>query len=101
MDECALPCIVKPCTGGSSIGISKAETKDELKNAVDEAFKYEDEILIESFIAGRELTCGVLGGNALPPAEIIPKGKFYDYTHKYQMGWITEICPAQISESIP
>lgn len=95
-----LPCIVKPCAGGSSIGIKKAFTEEEFKDAVEEAFKYEDEILIETFISGREFTCGVLGGKALPPAEIIPKGDFYDYEHKYQDGFITEICPAPISDEL-
>ncbi len=95
-----LPCIVKPCAGGSSVGVKKAFTSDEFASAVEEAFKYEDEILIESFICGREFTCGVLGGKALPPAEIVPKGDFYDYQHKYQDGFITEICPAGISPEL-
>lgn len=99
-DEFPLPCIVKPNAGGSSIGITKAATKDELKAAIAEAFRYENEILVEQFIKGRELTCGVLGGKALPPAEIVPRGSFYDYTHKYQDGWITEICPAKIPDYI-
>lgn len=98
--EAKFPCIVKPNSGGSSIGITKAETKQELKAAVEEALKYENEILVEQYITGRELTCGVLGGKALPPAEIIPKGSFYDYTHKYQDGWITEVCPAKIPDDI-
>ncbi|MHB1316131.1 MAG: D-alanine--D-alanine ligase family protein [Christensenellales bacterium] len=96
--EFSLPCIVKPCSGGSSIGITRATTAAELQNAIKEAFRYEEEILVEEYIKGRELTCGVLGGIALPPAEIVPKGAFYDYTHKYQDGWITEICPATLSE---
>lgn len=95
-----LPCIVKPCAGGSSIGVKKAFSEEEFKDAVSEALKYEDEILVESFIEGREFTCGVLGGKALPPAEIVPKGDFYDYEHKYQDGFITEICPAPISEEL-
>ncbi len=99
-EEFPLPCIVKPNAGGSSIGVTKAATKAELKAAVDEAFRYEDEVIVEQFISGRELTCGVLGDKALPPAEIVPKGSFYDYTHKYQDGWITEICPAQIPDVI-
>ena len=98
--EISLPCIVKPCSGGSSIGITRATTVDELQKAIDEAFQYEEEILVEEYIKGRELTCGILGDVALPPAEIVPKGAFYDYTHKYQDGWITEICPAKIPEEI-
>ena len=95
-----LPCIVKPCSGGSSIGVRKAFTREELDVAVAEAFRCEDEILIEQVITGREFTCGVLEDGPLPPAEVIPKGDFYDYAHKYQDGLITEICPAQISEEL-
>ena len=94
----SLPAIVKPCSGGSSIGIRKVFSREELDSATEEAFRYEDEILIEPFIIGREFTCGILDGKPLPPAEIIPKGDFYDYQHKYQDGFITEICPAQISQ---
>lgn len=95
-----LPCIVKPCSGGSSIGVKKAFTAHELEEAVKDAFACEDEILIERVINGREFTCGVLSDGALPPAEVIPKGDFYDYAHKYQSGLITEICPAQISDEL-
>ncbi len=95
-----LPCIVKPCSGGSSVGVTKAFDKAALAGAIDASFAYDSEILIESFLTGRELTCAVLDGKALPPAEIIPKGDFYDYEHKYQDGLITEVCPAKISEEL-
>lgn len=98
--EFPVPCIVKPCGGGSSIGVKKVFNEADFQAALDEAFRYEDEILIEQFVTGREFTCGVLGGVALPPAEIIPKGDFYDYQHKYQDGFITEVCPAQISPEL-
>ena len=68
-----LPCIVKPCSGGSSIGVRRVLDRADVLPAVEEAFKYEDDILIESFVNGREITCGVLGDTALPPAEVIPK----------------------------
>jgi D-alanine-D-alanine ligase len=93
-----LPCIVKPNAGGSSIGITKAAVKEELKAAIEEAFRYEDEILVEQFIKGRELTCGILGGRALPLVEIIPNEGFYDYEHKYQAGITKEVCPAELDE---
>lgn len=96
----SFPSIVKPCSNGSSIGVRKAFSQQQLDQAVEEAFRYEDTILIERFHQGREFTCGVLGREVLPPAEVIPKGDFYDYTHKYQSGLITEICPAQISEEM-
>lgn len=96
--EFPLPCIVKPNAGGSSIGITRAATQEELIAAIEQAFRYEDEILVEQFITGRELTCGVLGGRALPLVEIIPNEGFYDYEHKYQAGITNEVCPAQLDE---
>jgi len=95
-----LPCIVKPRSGGSSIGVTKAFTRERLEEAVNEAFACESSIVIEEFITGREFTCGVVGDTALPPAEVVPKGDFYDYAHKYQSGLITEICPAQIPDEL-
>ncbi|MDO5111301.1 MAG: D-alanine--D-alanine ligase [Clostridia bacterium] len=95
-----LPCIVKPCSGGSSIGVTKAFTPQALQAAAEAAFRCEDNILVETFYPGREFTCGILGAQALPPAEVIPKGDFYDYEHKYQNGLITEVCPAQIPEAL-
>lgn len=90
------PCFVKPCSGGSSIGISKVNSKKEFNAAVKTAFKYENEIVVEQFISGRELSVGVLGGAALPPIEIAPKAEFYDYAAKYQAGATVDICPADI-----
>lgn len=91
-----LPCVVKPCSGGSSIGIAIAHTRAEFHAALADAFRYEDEVLVEEYIRGRELTCGMLGGSALPPTEIIPREGFYDYAHKYQPGWTEEITPARV-----
>lgn len=98
--EFPLPCIVKPNAGGSSIGVTKAATADELKAAVDEAFRYEDEIIVEQFISGREFSCGILGETALPIIEIIPNEGFYDYEHKYQAGITNEVCPAHLDEAV-
>ena len=95
--EFSLPCVVKPCCGGSSIGISIPRTRDEFLSAVKDAFRYEPTVLVEEYISGRELTCGILGGQTLPPTEIIPHNGFYDYAHKYQPGWTEEITPASIS----
>ena len=100
LSDVPLPCIVKPCSGGSSIGVRRVLDRADVLPAVEEAFKYEDDILIESFVNGREITCGVLGDTALPPAEVIPKGGFYDYAHKYQSGLITEICPAELPAEV-
>ncbi len=91
-----LPCVVKPCSGGSSLGISIAHSEQEREAALAEAFRYEDEVLVEEYIHGKELSCGILGGKALPLIEIIPRGSFYDYAHKYQAGWTKEITPARL-----
>lgn len=94
------PCIVKPCSGGSSIGVSIVHSESELQSALEQAFTYEQEILVEEFISGREFSVGILGDQPLPPIEIIPKSGFYDYSHKYQKGWTQEICPAKIDSNI-
>ena len=91
------PCVIKPCAGGSSVGIAKAENKEEFMVAVDDAFSYEKEIVVEKFISGREFSVGVLGDKVLPPIEIIPDTGFYDYKSKYQAGLTREICPADIT----
>ena len=92
------PCVVKPCSGGSSVGTSMVANEDEYAAALELAFKYEDHVLVERFIKGRELTVGVMGGEAMPVIEIIPKTGWYDYKNKYQAGLTEEICPAPISE---
>ncbi len=92
----SFPCIVKPCSGGSSIGVSKADNKEEFAKALKECFRYENEAVIEEFISGREFSVGVLDGKALPVIEIIADG-FYDYKNKYS-GKTLEVCPAQIDE---
>lgn len=96
-EELNLPLVVKPCSGGSSIGVFIANTEEEFLRAADEAFKFEEDVLVEEYIKGRELTCGILGGNPLPPVEIIPKEGWYDYKNKYQPGMTDEICPANIT----
>ena len=91
-----LPAVVKPCSCGSSVGVSLVDTKEELAEAIGLAVAYEDDVLVEARILGRELTCGIVEGRVLPPVEIIPKNGFYDYQNKYQAGATTEICPAPI-----
>ena len=97
--EIGLPCVIKPCSCGSSVGISIVHTKEELTNALAFADEYEDFIIAEKKICGREFTMGILDGKTLPPVEIIPKSGFYDYKNKYQKGATVEICPAPISDS--
>ena len=93
-----VPCVIKPCSCGSSVGISIVNTREELDAALEFATKYEDKLVIEEKIEGREFTMGILDGVTLPPVEIIPKNGFYDYKNKYQAGATTEICPAEITD---
>ncbi len=92
------PCVVKPCSGGSSVGITIVEDREDFRQSVKEAFSYgETEIVVEQYVKGREFSVGVVGGKALPPIEIIPKTGFYDYKTKYQAGAADEKCPADIT----
>ena len=92
-----IPCVVKPCSGGSSVGTSIVRTQEEFSAALEFAFKYEDDVLVEKYIKGRELTVGVMDGKAMPSIEIVLKNGWYDYKNKYQVGFAEEICPAPIS----
>lgn len=96
-DWSVFPCVVKPCSGGSSVGITKAENREQFESAVKEAFCYEEKIIAEQFISGREFSVGILGDRVLPPIEIIPESGFYDYKSKYQAGLTREVCPADIT----
>lgn len=95
-----LPVVVKPCSGGSSIGVYIVNTEEEYRNAIENSFCYEDEVVIEPYIKGREFACGIIDGKALPVIEIIPKTGFFDYANKYQAGATEEICPAQIPDEV-
>ncbi len=95
--EIGLPCVVKPCSCGSSVGVSIVETEEELSAALAFAREYEPLVLIERKIEGREFSIAILDGEALPAIEIIPKSGFYDYKNKYQGGCTTEICPAPLT----
>lgn len=95
-----LPCVVKPCCGGSSIGVSIARTEEEFKGALDEAFRWEDSLVIEEFVEGREFSVGVIDDKALPVIEIAPVQGFYDYKNKYKAGSAVETCPADLPEEI-
>ena len=98
--EIGYPCVVKPCSCGSSVGISIVDDENGLINALAEAAKYEDSVLVEKKIEGRELTVGILDGEVLPAIEIIPTEGFYDYKNKYQAGKTVELCPAPIDDEI-
>ena len=95
-----LPCVVKPCCGGSSIGVTIVRDPEEFKAALDEAFQWEDELVIEEFVQGREFSVGVIEGKALPVIEIAPIQGFYDYKNKYKAGSAVETCPAELPQEI-
>jgi len=92
------PVIVKPSKQGSTVGLSIVRNAAELQPAIDEAFIHDDEVMIEQFIAGRELTVGVLGDVTLPVGEIIAKHEIYDYECKYTPGMAVEEFPARLTD---
>jgi D-alanine-D-alanine ligase len=92
------PVIVKPSKQGSTVGLSIVKDPAQLQRAIDDAFEHDDEVMIERFIAGRELTVGILGGEALPVGEIISKNEIYDYEAKYTPGMATEEFPANLTD---
>lgn len=102
-DAFHFPLFVKPNKNGSSYGTSKVNQKSDLDTAIQNAFKYDDEVLVEEYIQGRELACGVIAYNneiiALPITEIISENEFFDYEAKY-LGKSKEITPAQIPDHI-
>ena len=93
------PCVVKPASLGSSVGVSIAHDELELRRAIAEAAELEDTIIVERYVRGREFSVGIVGGRVLPAIEIIPRHGFYDYKNKYQPGCTVEICPAEIDEA--
>ncbi len=94
------PCVIKPCSCGSSIGVSIVERQEELQDALIYAKKYENEVIIEEKIIGREFSVGVLKEEAFPPVEIITKNGFYNYKNKYQADCTIEVCPAEIGKDL-
>lgn len=99
--ELGYPVVVKPNEQGSTIGLSIARSAVDLLGAVDLALKYDDDVLLEEFVAGTEITAAVIGNDSpdvLPLVEIVPEGGFYDYHAKYTPGATEEIVPARIPE---
>ncbi|MDR3113738.1 MAG: D-alanine--D-alanine ligase, partial [Endomicrobium sp.] len=94
------PVAVKPSKQGSAIGVSIVKAHKDFDKAAKEAFRHDDEIIVERFVKGMEITAGVLNGRALPVVEIVPKGKFYDFKSKYQKGGSRHIIPARLDEKI-
>jgi D-alanine-D-alanine ligase len=104
VDKLKLPVFVKPNQGGSSLGISKVSKAEDLKAAVEKAYRENSDILIEEFLNGREFTCGVICGKekyqALAVTEIATEREFFDYEAKYNLAQTKEITPAQLPEDL-
>ena len=104
LEAVGLPCFVKPCNSGSSVGMSKVNQKEELLTALQKAFACDNQVLIEKFIDGREITCGVMRRDnrvqALAVTEIISKRKYFDFEAKYNPNLADEITPAQIPPQV-
>lgn len=100
VSEADFPCVAKVRDGGSSIGVYICEERDALERALREALRFGNEIILEQYVRGREFSVAVLEEQSLPPIEIIPNAKFYDYISKYQPGAAREICPAEIDAAV-
>ncbi|MCX6247901.1 MAG: D-alanine--D-alanine ligase [Bacteroidetes bacterium] len=103
-EEIAFPCFVKPNNGGSSVGMSKVNNAEEVEEALQKAFHEDAEVLVEDFVQGRELTCGVIRSDgeiiAFPVTEIISKTEYFDYEAKYKEGLAEEVVPADIADDV-
>ncbi len=105
IERLGLPLVIKPASGGSSIGMSIVRSREAFFPAIDKAFLHDDVVFAEQYLTGTEITGGVLGNahpEALPIVEIIPKNgyEFFDYKAKYTPGETLEICPARISDAL-
>ncbi|MCY3023718.1 MAG: D-alanine--D-alanine ligase [Planctomycetota bacterium] len=94
------PVVVKPATGGSSLGVSIVRREEQVRPAINKASEYGDSILIERYIQGRELTVGILGGTPLPVAELQVPSEFYDYNAKYSDDRTRITCPADLEPEV-
>ena len=98
--EFPLPVVVKPSRQGSTVGMSFVFEKSEIDAALDKAWQFDDRTLVERYIKGREFTVGILGDEALPLVEIVPKHGFYDYQNKYTAGATDYFCPAELDRAV-
>jgi D-alanine-D-alanine ligase len=99
VEALGFPVIVKPPSGGSTLGLTLAHDEEELSEGLDLALEHEERVLFEAYVPGRELTVGILGGEALPVGEIIPEHELFDYECKYRPGMAQEIFPADLAGS--
>lgn len=104
LERIGLPCFIKPNAGGSSFGVSRINRVEELEKAIRKALEEDDEVLVETFIPGNELTCGLLKTThhefLFPVTEIISKNEFFDYEAKYTAGMADEVTPAEIPDEL-
>ncbi len=104
LSRVGLPCFVKPNSGGSSIGMSRVNSEEDLLPAIEKAFAEDDEILVEEFFEGRELTCGVMQTKGqmvvFPICEVVSKKEFFDYEAKYNDDLVEELIPAPIDNDV-
>ncbi|MDD2650040.1 MAG: ATP-grasp domain-containing protein, partial [Candidatus Cloacimonetes bacterium] len=98
IDFLQIPFIVKPNSNGSSVGITIVNDKYQMPQAINNAFKYDNNVLCQQFIPGRELTVSILGETIMPIVEIKPLEGFYDFNNKYTKGKTNYICPAELTE---
>ncbi|MEG2946266.1 MAG: D-alanine--D-alanine ligase family protein, partial [Bacteroidales bacterium] len=102
--QIGLPCFVKPNVGGSSFGTTKVKTADQVQSAISTAFAEGEEVIIEAFMAGTEVTCGcykVAGKEVVfPITEVVSKNEFFDYDAKYNADQVDEITPARIADEM-
>lgn len=98
--EIKFPCIIKPNDQGSTVGLKFVKDESEIEEGIIKAQKYSSKVLIERYIAGREITVGILDSEALPVLEIIPKSGLYDYNSKYTSGMCEYIVPAKIPDEV-
>lgn len=102
LEQTSLPCFVKPIRSGSSIGITKVKSIEQLDQAINKAFEEDDEIAIEAFLDGMEVTCGMLQTTkellVFPLTEVVPVNEFFDYESKYTQGMAQEITPARVDK---
>lgn len=99
VEHLGLPLVVKPAEAGSTVGITICHHLEDLSGAVNLALRYSQQVLIEQFVPGQELTVAILDGLVLPAIEIVPKGGFYDYEAKYAAGGSTHLIPPRLSET--
>ncbi|MBD3264644.1 MAG: D-alanine--D-alanine ligase [Candidatus Omnitrophica bacterium] len=94
------PLVVKPNLSGSSLGVKIVREKSNLKKALEEAFSFGEKVIVEKYIKGRELTVGILGEEALPVVEIVPKNEYFDFEAKYTDGRSEFVCPAELQDGL-